>query len=755
MKDNELKRAARWYASNGWPVIPLHPIRNGVCTCGRADCSSPAKHPRTANGLKDATTDANTIDRWWRRWPDANVGVCTGGASGIVVIDIDPRHGGDDSLAELERANSTLPTTAEVMTGGGGRHLFFKHPGSEVRNRSNVRPGIDVRGDGGYIVAPPSVHLSGGVYAWRPGHGPDEMEPAEMPGWLVDLIRRDEPAPVKRDKPAPSDDRQALCLKACLAMQCTDNADGSKRLYAAACRCVEHDLADAEAVAIVRAYETARPFPRAWSDAEIVQRIRDAERRATRGKELHKGRQRSGKPKGSDGSPSNDSGLDADGNGRAAAETAPTPEVPWPNPAGEAAFHGLAGDIVRAIEPHSEADPMALLLQVLVAFGSAAGRAAYYRVEGTDHYGNLFAVLVGATSKALKGTAWAHIRRLLQSADESWARERVASGLSSGEGLIWPVRDPIVKQESVKVKGRRTGETEEVVVDPGVDDKRLLVVESEFASTLRVLGRDGNTLSAVIRQAWDFGDLRSLTKNSPARATGAHISIVGHVTRDELRRYLDTTEAGNGFGNRILWACVRRSKCLPEGGNLGAYDFGDILRRLGAALDFARTPREVGFDGEARPIWHKVYPELSEGKPGLFGATTSRAEAQTMRLATLYALLDSSPTIRVEHLTAALAVWEYCEASARHIFGDATGDPVSDEVLRAMRQASDGLTRTDLFNALGRHISARRLAGALTTLLASNLAVFTREETGGRPAERWFAVSGRSGVSSLTSLSSQ
>src|SRR5690606_36461745 len=118
--------------------------------------------------------------------------------------------------------------------------------------------------------------------------------------------------------------------------------------------------------------------------------------------------------------------------------------------------------------------------------------------------------------------------------------DRVVHGLSSGEGLIWAVRDPIIQRQAVKEKGRVV-DYEEVEVDPGVEDKRLLVVEGEFATALRVLGREGNILSAVVRNAWDTGDLRTLTKNSPAKATGAHTSIIGPVTRDELLRNLDST----------------------------------------------------------------------------------------------------------------------------------------------------------------------------------------------------------------------
>jgi Protein of unknown function (DUF3987) len=404
------------------------------------------------------------------------------------------------------------------------------------------------------------------------------------------------------------------------------------------------------------------------------------------------------------------------------------------------ALHGLAGQIVKSIEPHSEADPAALLVQTLAAFGNAAGRNAYYQVEADHHHTNIYAVLVGPTSKGRKGTSRSHVTRLMESADECWTINCMQSGLSSGEGLIWAVRDPIEKQEPIKDKSRVTG-YQTVIVDSGVDDKRLLVTESEFASTLRVMGRDGNTLSAIIRDAWDTGKLRTIVKNAPARATGAHISIIGHITAGELLRYLDSTEAANGFANRFLWLCVRRSKCLPEGGQIHSETFGPILRGLNDALDCARKAGRVTRDEEARRNWHKIYPELSEGQSGLLGAITGRAEAQVVRLALLYALLDCSPDIRKAHLAAALALWEYCEQSVMTIFGDSMGDPVADQILKALRSKKpNGMNRTEISGLFQRHVKAVQIDRSLELLLKEGK--IRREDipTEGRPIEMWFAV---------------
>ena len=173
---------------------------------------------------------------------------------------------------------------------------------------------------------------------------------------------------------------------------------------------------------------------------------------------------------------------------------------------------------------------------------------------------------------------------------------------------MWTVRDEIIKEEPVRERGKPTGEYQTVVVDRGITDKRLLVLESDFASTLRAMGRDGNTLSAVIRQAWDLGDLRTMTKNAPAQATGAHISIVVHVTRDELCRLIEVNEASNGFCNRFLWLCVKRSKTLPEGGQFDAAAMAPLIQRLHQAVQFGRSAGELVRDEETRAMWRTVYP---------------------------------------------------------------------------------------------------------------------------------------------------
>jgi hypothetical protein len=246
-------------------------------------------------------------------------------------------------------------------------------------------------------------------------------------------------------------------------------------------------------------------------------------------------------------------------------------------------------------------------------------------------------------------------------------------------------------------------------------------------------------LSAVIRRAWDKGNLSNLTKQSPARATGAHISIIGHITREELLREFSAAEGHNGFANRFLWTCVRRTKYLPLGGRLRRKTSSVLLKHLQDALAAAKKTSELRFTKQAKKLWCRVYLKLGEGAPGLLGAIISRAEPQVLRLAVMYSLLDRSVFVSRNHLRAALAVWRYCEDSARYIFGDAFGDRTADKILRHLRRSTNGLTRTDIREAFSRNRSETEISNALRALEEHGLARCVREETGGRPSERWFA----------------
>jgi hypothetical protein len=242
---------------------------------------------------------------------------------------------------------------------------------------------------------------------------------------------------------------------------------------------------------------------------------------------------------------------------------------------------------------------------------------------------------------------------------------------------------------------------------------------------------------------WDGPEVvKSLTKNNPACVTGAHTSMVGHITPTELRRYLNATETANGFGNRILWLAVRRSQFLPEGGCVMPTELDRLQRALAVRLEQGRKVQEMVRDESARQLWQELYPELNRERTGLVGERLARTAPQVLRLALLYALLAERSAVSAADLQAAVAFWDYCERSVGYLFGDAVGDPLADEVLRVVRaNHSHGITRTGLLDYFQRNLSASKIGAALQVLVTTGAVRQSVDaETGGRPAERFVAV---------------
>jgi hypothetical protein len=398
----------------------------------------------------------------------------------------------------------------------------------------------------------------------------------------------------------------------------------------------------------------------------------------------------------------------------------PAPEeTAWPAAINKLAFQGLPGEIVKIIEPHTESDPVAILIQTIIVFGNIIGRSAHFCVEADRHYTNENCIIVGETSKGRKGTSDGIVNALFTlnaPYTQEWISDKIKSGLSSGEGITFHVRDAAEK-------------------DAGIFDKRLFIKEPEFGSVLRVIERHGNTTSPVIRQSWDTGNLSILTKNNPIKATNAHISISGHITAAELRHYLYDVEIFNGLANRFLWVCVKRSKMLPEGGRFFELNVSLLKEKLSEAIEFARSVGEVKRDPTAREIWIKTYPVLSSGEAGMAGAVLSRSEAHVMRLALIYALMDQSEIIKREHLIAALALWDYVEASVRYIFGDRTGDSVADRIYDAVCEGPEGMTRNKIYDLFNRHEKRERIEDAISLLVRCKKVFIEKVETAGRSAE--------------------
>ena len=690
-KTPKLQRMAEEYLTLGWRPIPI----------------PGGKKAPNRKGWQHEVIERQDIPRVFGG--NQNIGILLGEPSGNL-IDIDI-----DAPEALAVAKTFLPQTQRIhgRPGSPNSHWWYVCTPLLPYEKFVAPDGIcliEIRSTGQQTVVPPSTHPSGEVLEWHLEGEAASVEPIELYRAVAkiaacSLLAKFWPKPGRRND-------AALALSGFLLRASWAESEVTKFVIEAA---------------------------RAAKDEEWSERGRTVEGTA---RKLSEERPVTGGPTCSDifGEAVVTKLRDWLGIGFTARTIIQTQVAPeWPPPLGDAAFHGPAGEIVRAIEPHTEADPVALLVQLLVAFGNLLGIGPHFAVGGKKHALNLFAVLVGETSKARKGTSWHYVETLVSVLDHDWAKERILTGLSTGEGLIHAVRDIQMRREPIKEKGRVIG-YQEVEADAGVKDKRLLSVEEEFVSLLMTMRRDGNILSPVIRQAWDDGNLRVLTRNTAAQATNAHISIIGHITDLELRKHLDTIAMHNGFANRFLWFAVRRTKMLPEGGEFLSTDKMRFVQMLMRSVEFARRTQLLVRNESARALWHDIYPVLSSGEEGVVGSITSRSEAQVMRMACIYAVLDRSPEIIPEHIQAALAVWDYSLDSVRYIFSKGSGNGVAVKILAALRQTEGGLTRTNIRDLFSRGKSKDEILGALDMLKAKGLARVESTETGGRPTETWFAI---------------
>jgi hypothetical protein len=398
------------------------------------------------------------------------------------------------------------------------------------------------------------------------------------------------------------------------------------------------------------------------------------------------------------------------------------------------------GDFVSLATKDSEASQAAVTITMLVRFGAeifghAEGKGPYIHVGETLHPPRLFAVICGNSSKARKGTSRHPVTKLfgreycqpteLKSLSLPLAARESGGPLSTGEGLAFQVKD----ETDAERERRNKLNPNEPIRDSG--DRRLMIQDEEFASGLACTKREGNTLSMGLRCFWDSGDYAPLTKNNPVRVKNAHICIITHITMQELAVALADVQAFNGFGNRFLWICARRSKLIPLPEPMPMAEIRPIQQELWRLVAQAQKCGRITMSAKAREQWKSVYPDLSREHSGLAGSIINRAEAQTLRLALIYALLDGKNQIEEAHLGAALAMWRYAQESALYIFGDRAADPLEEKIMSALSQGP--LAGTELSAVFCRHVPKERLQPLLQQMEAQQRISITKQKNGGRP----------------------
>lgn len=620
-------RAALWFAQQEFGVFSVWSVdEKGRCRCPKGkDCDNAGKHPIGRQGFKEATRDPVRIRNLLSAGSEPNYGlVCP---DGVFALDVD--GDGVRRVAEVSERLGKLPPTLRTKTANGW-HVFLRWPDEHPRPIGQLWGLVTRWGSGqnaGYVIGPRSVHASGTPYE------PEGVQDiAVLPEqWALDAIQAPEP-------------------------------DAFITIEGGGYQLPDYGYTGARYDEILKfvgsRYMKGIPYDEIWFGVVGVLAPRfetslTEEELKSRFERAWKGTaERFGPPQQLDASPPIIELPDD-------LPAPPPADDTWPALPAPEAFHGILGEIIDAVAPHTEADPVALLGTLLATTGACMGRwRTLY--QGSEQAANLFVVLVGDSSTGRKGTAASIGRDVLNAAYPEWERLIVA-GLGSGEGLV------------SHLKKHEAGSAE--------PEHRALVLETELGRLLTVMGREGSTLSPVIRDAWDGSAIGRFIAREQSLVPWHHVAISAHITSVELRAKLSNVDAANGFGNRFLWLAVRRTRLVPFPKSPKEF-IGPYLTPIRKAIEQAQSPATAEWTPAAADRWENLYASsTTRQRLGLLGALTARAEAQTARLALLYALLDRTVEVGVQHLRAAEALWDYAARSAEYIFGHSTGNRHADQLL--------------------------------------------------------------------------
>jgi hypothetical protein len=630
----------------------VHPLHTG------------SKQPRLREWQRKATTNSDTIRKWWPAESKDNIGIYLP-PSCVVVVDVDPRNGGDETFEALIQRHGYLPTTYTVKTAGDGRHYYFRVPadfydGAHQRYPTTLGDGVDLLINK-YVVAPPSELEDGKQYTVTTGDVEQDFTPLPF-DWLDEVVRS---RIIERKEAWHEIDDWSFGQG--------ERNDGATKVAGVLRR---FGLNANEIESCLRVLGENGRFENYTEDVKFreieIPRIADSI-----------GNHRPAEVR------LNDVSVQI-----RQKSYRPTIDIEGP------AFQGPIGEFVKYIEPITEAHPAAILGQALVMFGNMIGARAIddpgpgFRVEGGHQKTNLYLLIVGESAHAGKGDSLSRVKHFLKHLDPTWD---IISGIQSGEALISANADDEEQETTAIIQGKPTKLTRK-----GSTDKRCMVVESEFSRVLHVASRQGSTVTDTMRTMWDEGEGQTNAKASQQRASNVTLSIVAHTTNTDLANGMSDADLKNGFGARFLYVHAERTQRLPSAQDIPSDDLIELLAPMHDALEFAQSeaPTDYGFSPEAWSFWcHLV--ALGDRRADKLGDTVEntllgRDRPQIRRLAVIYAVADCSDVIEVQHLQAAQAFWEYCFDSAMYIFGNRIGDPMADKIYRALIEYAPGLTTTEL-----------------------------------------------------------
>lgn len=580
------------------------------------------KKPSITGWPSTSSSDPKQVDLWFKD-KNMNAAFPTGKINGFWVLDIDKKNNGYESLKKLEELFGPIVSRCKhvVRTGGGGLHLYFKLRDNEfIPSKANVLPGIDIRGEKGVIVTPFSTHENGNIIyeCDAPVLSIKNLIVAEEKLILFLLNHHKEKItnePITEIDTAISYTASVNSFK---FNEGSRNTDFFKLMSAIR----NAPLSKEGLIAAARAENQLRCIPPLLDD-EVLRIAKSVYDRYS-------------------------------------------PQIVLEPQIHEDAFYGLAGRLIGEISKHSEASKAALLFQFLIEVGNIMGDKFYKPIGGSNIYTNDFCLIIGDTSKARKGTGLKAINFFIKKVWKESFTKRIINGVSTGEGIIWSLRDPIYE-----IFEDKKGERKTKLIDPGIEFKSAIFIEQEFSKLLKVGKRETNNLNEVVRDCWDREILQSLSKTQPAKATNTFISLIGHITSEEFLKNISQVDRSNGFLNRFLFCHSYRANIISNPMN-----FEELASKLlcmnelyclkGFIDDSEQT--EIKLSSEGQSWWDKFYNEYGNSPDGTYAEIKARTENHLIKAAMTYALLDMSYTVEVVHLKAAKAIVDYSNDTIDYIF---------------------------------------------------------------------------------------
>lgn len=671
----------------GWYVFP---------------CAPRLKTPATGHGWKDATLDEAIVRAWWTENPNFNPAIALG-PSGLVVYDY-------DGIAPFENMPTfRVRTGRPYQNGKDGIQDYYVGSCKTRGYKKGLDPvesdgGGEVRSRGAYVMAPGAVHPSGDRYAII-SDLPLAPSPENNEIVITDKVDiADEELQNISYYVEQAFDQSGVEFKS----QCA-TSDEEGYVWHIVCPWLEeHTGQDASGSVVIL-----------WKSGMLIYKCHHAHCSGIRQwKELRAYMEEKAgtKLRFVDPSPQVIIGkrvLTGTAVEQVSENLPKTVLMSHGLQVPDKAFHGIAGRIIAKIQPETESHPVGNLIEFLAGIGNLIGRGPHFKVESSFLFTNLAAVKVGKSSKARKGTGKDRVFEILKRVDPVWSARCLQGGLGSGEVIVTLIKDD-----------RMVKRFNKLVLEKGVDEKRAYFSEGEFKGILANTVKRESQMSRIIREACDSKPLFNSTKKDGGKLAcmEPHVSIMCDCTAEELNLELSNVDRQNGFANRFLWCFVERQHLLPDGGE--DIDWAAEVAELREIVEFARKQGRIFRDRAARDFWHRIYADLSKEQAGIVGMLTGRAEALVMRLALIYALLDRSEVIRVEHLEAALALWQYCRDSVSVIFeGTAVGDQA-----RILDYCTEDRTSADIIQRLfKRNRRATGVQGDLDAMVADKRLTKTGE----------------------------